>query len=297
MKSKLPRLTTLEARAAHTAELLGALANARRLLILCRLFKNGEASAGQLARELDMGLSAMSQHLSRMREQGLISHRREVRHLIYRIADTAFAQLPSLLQNICIDPPDPPAEHVDASLKLADAKAAVVTLALASTGVVAPDTFWQMPTISKGGKIHPMPEAAYQPDAKATYKIVFALTKADDQPAQPHSGLERVARSVNLYVNAGVPLKHLHFVAVASGAASAIVLNDDAYRMHFGTANPNLAIIAQLRAAGVDIAVCGQSVAERHYDCAWIDSDVTVALSALTTVTELQHKGYALMPL
>ena len=159
------------------------------------------------------------------------------------------------------------------------------------------DHYRLTPTINGAGKIHPLPQAAYQPDAKAIYKVVFGLTKGSDKPDQPNPGLERVARTVNLYVNAGVPLKHLHFVAVASGDATAIALNDAQYTKQFGVANPNLPIIAQMKKAGVDVAVCGQAVAEHNYDYAWIDSHVTLALSALTTVTELQQKGYALMPL
>ena len=65
----------------------------------------------------------------------------------------------------------------------------------------------------------------------------------------------------------------------------------------FGQANPNLPVIARLRAAGVDVAVCGQAVAEHDYPFDAIDRHVTLALSALTTVTELQQQGYALMPL
>lgn len=297
MKSRSRQVDALHARAAQTAELLGALANTRRLLILCRLYKDGEASAGQLATELGMGLSAMSQHLARMREQGLISYRRETRHLFYRIADTSFAQLPSLLQNICADTLDQPTSPGDENMKLMHTAAAVLGLALTSTGVLAADNFWLTPTINGAGKIHPLPQAAYQPDAKATYKVVFGLTKGSAKPDQPNPGLERVARTVNLYANAGVPLKHLHFVAVASGEATAIALNDEQYEKQFGVANPNLPIIAQLRKAGVDIAVCGQAVAEHKYEYEWIDSHVTLALSALTTVTELQQKGYALMPL
>jgi intracellular sulfur oxidation DsrE/DsrF family protein len=43
--------------------------------------------------------------------------------------------------------------------------------------------------------------------------------------------------------------------------------------------------------------VCGQAVAEHDYPYEAIDRHVTLALSALTTITELQQQGYALMPL
>ena len=51
--------------------------------------------------------------------------------------------------------------------------------------------------------------------------VVFAVTKAGEKPTDVNPSLERVARSVNLYVSAGVPLDHLKFVAVAYGPATA----------------------------------------------------------------------------
>lgn len=286
----------LHRRAAESARLLRALGNTSRLLILCRLFKQGEASAGQLAEEMGMGLSALSQHLTRLREEGLVGQRRQARMLFYRIAESASAQLPALLSNICADAPQggPTGEE---HMKARSTLAAVLGLAFASTGTLAADGFWQTPAIHGAGKMHALPEAAYQPDAKASYKVVFGLTGAASKPDQINPGLERVARTVNLYVAAGVPVQHLHFVAVASGGATAIALDDTHYRDQFGMANPNLPVIAELRKAGVDVAVCGQAMAEHGYPYDAIDAHVTLALSALTTITELQQKGYALVPL
>ena len=153
------------------------------------------------------------------------------------------------------------------------------------------------PPITAAGDFHPLPHAAYQPDPHATYKVVFALTKDSAKPDQINPGIEHVARAVNLYASAGVPLSHLKFVAVASGPATALALDDAHYRAQFGVANPNLPVIAQLHKAGVAVVVCGQAMAEHHYDDAWAAKDVTVALSALTTVTELEQRGYGLMPL
>jgi intracellular sulfur oxidation DsrE/DsrF family protein len=151
--------------------------------------------------------------------------------------------------------------------------------------------------ITAAGAYHPLPKAAYQPDPAATYKVVFSLTKGSDKPDQINPSLERVARTVNLYAASGVPLDHLKFVAVASGGATSLVLDDEHYKAQFGTANPNLAAIAQLRKAGVDVAVCGQAMAEHHYQNDWASKDVTLSLSALTTITELEQKGYALLQL
>ena len=164
------------------------------------------------------------------------------------------------------------------------------------TGAVMADT-GAAQAITAAGAFHPLPHAAYQPDRNATYKVVFALSKGSDQPDQINPGLERVARTVNLYVTSGVPLDHLKFVAVASGGATGMVLDDEHYRAQFHTSNPNLAAIAQLHKAGIDLAVCGQAMAEHHYADEWLAKDVTLSLSALTTITELQQQGYALMPL
>ena len=292
------KAAAMHARAVETARLLRALGNARRLLILCRLFTRGEASAGQLAEELGLGLSALSQHLGRMRTEGLLGQRRHGRQLFYRISESASGQLPRLLASICSEVPLPTPETGDDPMKPITMLAAVLGLSVAaSAGVRAADGFWQTPTIQGAGKMHALPQAAYQPDAKATYKVVFGLTGAAAKPDQVSPGLERVARTVNLYVHAGVPLKHLHFVAIAYGAATAIALDDAHYQKQYGVPNPNLPVIAQLRKAGIDVAVCGQAVAEHEYQYDWIDPRVTLALSGLTTITELQQQGYALVPL
>jgi intracellular sulfur oxidation DsrE/DsrF family protein len=180
---------------------------------------------------------------------------------------------------------------------LAAALVATASFSAHARGDAEPAGFWQTPAIEGFGKMHNLPDAAYKPQPGHVYKIVFSLTSGAKQPDQKNPALDRVARTVNLYVAAGVPRKDLKFVAVASGAATPFVLDDAHYRAAYGVANPNLAEIAALRKAGVDIAVCGQAVAEHGYQYGWVDNSVTLALSALTTVTTLEQKGYALMPL
>ena len=177
---------------------------------------------------------------------------------------------------------------------------AVIAIAALSSAVQAADSpadFWTTPTVHGYGKIHNLPEAAYRPQADQTYRIVFSITQASKSPASVNAALDHVARTVNLYTAAGVPLDHLSFVAVVSGPATPLVLNDAQYRTAYGVANPNLALIAELRTAGVDVAVCGQAVAEHKFQYDWVDKSVALALSALTTVTTLEHQGYSLLQL
>ena len=90
----------LKAKAGEVADLLRILANDRRLLILCRLVECGEATVGQLADDVELSQSALSQHLARMREEGLIVFRRESQTLWYRIADPRVEDLLATLHRL-----------------------------------------------------------------------------------------------------------------------------------------------------------------------------------------------------
>lgn len=168
---------------------------------------------------------------------------------------------------------------------------------LATAAAGAEPDFWSTPAIVGYGRMHDLPNSAYRPDRNVRYRIVFDLTSAAKNPSDVNPALDRVARTVNLYVASGVPLSHLKLVAVAHGPATSLALDDEHYRDAFGVANPNLPLIALLRSAGIDVSVCGQAVAELKYDYAWLDKSVTLSLSALTTITTLEREGFTLLPL
>lgn len=169
-----------------------------------------------------------------------------------------------------------------------------VSAPLAAQAADQPAGFWTTPTIAGYGKIHYLPKAAYRPKPDQTYRIVFLATKAAAKPDAVSPALDHVARTVNLYTAAGVPLSHLKLVAVVAGPDTPVVMNNAAYKARFGVDNPNLKLIAELRKAGVDVAVCGQAVAESGIAYDEVNSHVTLALSALTTITTLEHQGYSL---
>ena len=62
-------LADFESNALEVADILRALANERRLMILCKLVEKGEASVGTLVGEVGVSQSALSQHLAKMREE------------------------------------------------------------------------------------------------------------------------------------------------------------------------------------------------------------------------------------
>jgi len=102
-RDKLPvdiGLAELERKATEAAALLKLLANENRLLILCRLALNGEMSVSDIAEAVGLSQSALSQHLAKMRAEGLLATRREAQTVFYRIADPKAARVLALLEGI-----------------------------------------------------------------------------------------------------------------------------------------------------------------------------------------------------
>jgi len=95
-----PGFAALEQQAAQAARLLKLLANENRLLILCRLVAEREMPVGALAGAVGLSQSALSQHLAKMREEGLLATRREAQTVFYRIADPHVRRVLRLLKSI-----------------------------------------------------------------------------------------------------------------------------------------------------------------------------------------------------
>lgn len=74
--------------------------NAQRLRILCLLNKSGdEMSVSELFNTLDLSMSALSQHLGKLRESGLVQTRRKAQTILYSIADGHAKAIINALQN------------------------------------------------------------------------------------------------------------------------------------------------------------------------------------------------------
>ena len=119
------------------------------------------------------------------------------------------------------------------------------------------------------------------------YKAVFDIAE-DPAPESVNRNLVSVARYLNMHARNGVSVEDMDLAIVVHGAAVRnLVVNDD---------NPNLELISLLRKAGVDIYVCGQSMAFGGIAKDELASGVQIALSAMTMLTILQSDGYALLP-
>lgn len=99
-------IAALEAKATEAARLLRLLANENRLLLLCMLAAEGELTVGELADALGLSQPALSQHLARLREDGLVAARRNAQSMHYRIADPRAARVLALLRDLYCPPSD-----------------------------------------------------------------------------------------------------------------------------------------------------------------------------------------------
>ena len=89
--------------AKEVAAMLKLLSNPYRLMILCSLVEE-ELTVGDLNDKIDLSQSALSQHLSKLRESNLVATRRMSQTIYYRIVDSKTKDLLSYLQqNFCDD--------------------------------------------------------------------------------------------------------------------------------------------------------------------------------------------------
>ncbi|MBE2291265.1 MAG: winged helix-turn-helix transcriptional regulator [Xanthomonadales bacterium] len=96
----------MHAHAGDAAQLLKALANERRLQVLC-LLAAGERSVGEMQSLLDLGQSALSQHLAVLREEGLVATRRDAQTIYYSLAPGPAAAVMHTLHGIYCAPAGP----------------------------------------------------------------------------------------------------------------------------------------------------------------------------------------------
>ena len=93
-------LKKLARQAGDAAQLLKMLANEKRLLILCFLAARGEMTVGELVGVVKLSQSALSQHLAKLRADGLVEFRRASQTLHYRVADQRALRLLQVLKEI-----------------------------------------------------------------------------------------------------------------------------------------------------------------------------------------------------
>lgn len=92
--------TALQDQVEKAATLLKTLSHPQRLMILCVLIGEPGTEAGELSRMSGLSASATSQHLARMKAEGLIEGVRDARFIRYHIKDEAIVTVVQTLKNI-----------------------------------------------------------------------------------------------------------------------------------------------------------------------------------------------------
>jgi intracellular sulfur oxidation DsrE/DsrF family protein len=176
-------------------------------------------------------------------------------------------------------------DSVAASKKLADSVRFAKLVALS-----------QYPLIkgSKWSGIIPVENPTEVPDPNRDYKLLFDIAERnpDSTSKEINSGLDEVARVLNLHVASGVSPKRLFPVIIVYGKALEAVFTNEKYRQKHSVDNPNLKIIKDLQDAGARIIACGQAMAFRDVKKDEILPSVKITLSAQTVFSNYELQGY-----
>lgn len=149
------------------------------------------------------------------------------------------------------------------------------------------------PAIPSFGGIYDVADATVRPDTNMLYQIVVDVKSGGASPGKRSDGLYNVARMINLHHVHGVTKDLMEVVLAIHGDATYSVLNNKAYRKKFGVNNPNIDLIRELKVAGVELTVCGQSLISRKIKRDDVLREIDVATSMLTVVSTCQMRGFA----
>ena len=147
-----------------------------------------------------------------------------------------------------------------------------------------------------GSAVVPVKTPDEVPDPTLDYKLLFELTAAnpDSLVKEINGSLAEVARIINLHVASGVPVKKIFPVIAVHGGALFAISNNDYYKEHFKTDNPNLKLINDLTALGTKFIACGQAMAYHEMKKEALLPVVKVSVTAQTVLSSYQLNGYIL---
>lgn len=171
---------------------------------------------------------------------------------------------------------------------------AAVTVALASAGSVKTQSAVQLP-VPGYEATRDLPGAHELPNPDTDYKVVFSVGQDSKNPNEVHPMLPTIALYVNTLAKYKVPASKRHIVVMFHQRSADIdmIMSNDAYKARYeGRENPNAALIHALKQAGVDFRVCGQALFGRKIDPKDVNPDIQIDLWAMTSLINLQMKGY-----
>jgi intracellular sulfur oxidation DsrE/DsrF family protein len=151
------------------------------------------------------------------------------------------------------------------------------------------------PVIEGYGPVYPVESPSFVTPLDADYRLVFDVKTAPDDTEAVNPAIETLARFLNMHARAGVAPERMQLALVLHGRAGKDALDHEGFRARHGHDNPNLELIEKLDAAGVEIILCGQTAMHRGLPADRLAAPVKLALSAMTALSVLQSRGYALI--
>jgi intracellular sulfur oxidation DsrE/DsrF family protein len=154
----------------------------------------------------------------------------------------------------------------------------------------------QYPVI-KGGKfsgVIPVENPTEVPDPNRDYKLLFDLTEKnpDSLAKNINSGLDEVARVLNLHVASGISPKRLTPVIIFHGKGLEALMTNERYKKKHAIDNPNIQIIHDLENVGAKFIACGQAMAFFDLKKEDLLPEIKITLTAQTVFSNYQLQGY-----
>tara|TARA_R110002073_G_scaffold72537_1_gene177198 strand:- start:178756 stop:179301 length:546 start_codon:yes stop_codon:yes gene_type:complete len=151
------------------------------------------------------------------------------------------------------------------------------------------------PVIEQFGAVFQIENPDLILDKDKVHKVIFDIYTDSEKIEGINPLINSVARFLNMHAQHGVPAANMKVAVVMHGAAAKNALNDSAYQERFKVNNPNIALIAALKEAGVAIYVCGQSFNSRGFKRANLNTNILFSLSAMTALVKYQEEGYQII--
>jgi intracellular sulfur oxidation DsrE/DsrF family protein len=166
---------------------------------------------------------------------------------------------------------------------------------LATAIAVSAQSPTKSPVVPQADGYVAIPNVALPPTRETTYRAIFDATRSANKATQLVPALNMAGSELNALAAVDAPLSNAKFTVVFHGVAVDGILDNAHYKAKFGTDNPNLQAISEMKKQGVEFFVCGQYLAGEKIDPKTLTPDVTVAADALLVLMQYQNKGYALM--
>ena len=153
---------------------------------------------------------------------------------------------------------------------------------------------------NKWSGVFPVNHIDEVPNPALKYNLLMEITsgikdKKDSNHIRYMNGaFSEAGRLLNLHIAAGVPKKNIHIVAVVHAAALYYLLNNETYKKKYGVDNPNIAILKELKDAGVTFVACGQAMHFFTINKEEMMPGIKISLTAQTVLSsyQLQHYVY-----